>query len=191
MTIKLKSFAVLVGSIGVAAMLVPGAWAAKKKAPTQVEGIVVRVEGSNLIVNAAEEKHFQRMTVASAPTTEVLIDGKMAKLSELEPGSRVIIAPPSGTAVHIEEKRPRRAKAADSGQMEGAVVTASASELIFRTPLASGEIADAKAAINEKSVAIIDGKASKAADLKPGQYVLVLFVGGDVRRIVVQPNPGE
>lgn len=166
--------------------------AAKKPAPTSFNALVIKVDGSALLLSAADEKHFKQVAVQTDDRTQVLIEGKPGILTDLRPGQRVIISPPSGTAVKIEEKAPRNGKTPESGLMDGAVVSIDAGgHVLFYTPVSSGEIAKVQIATGDKTVVVIDGKSAAPADLKPGQYIEVAFVGGIVRRIVVQPTEGK
>ena len=176
----LASFALILG------LITANAFAAKKKEPTKVEGIVVKLDGSSLVINAADEKHFTMMTIATDTGTTVVVDGKPAKLADLQPGQRVIVAPPKGTAKEIEEKSPRKVKPSPTGEIEGPIIAVTESQVIVRTPMSSGEIADAQASTIESTKVIIDGKEAKLADLKPGQFASVVMFGGNARRIVVQ-----
>jgi hypothetical protein len=43
----------------------------------------------------------------------------------------------------------------------------------------------------DKTVILIDGKSASLSDLKPGQPLVLAFTGGNLRRIVVQPEAAE
>lgn len=165
--------------------------AAKKPPPTSFEGLVVKVEGSSVVLSAADEKHFKAVSVETDSRTEVLMDGKAAKLDELKPGERVVVSPPHGTAARIEQKPARRGKAPESGLLDGAIVSADASRIVFLSPMSSGEISRIEAATSDKTVVMIGGKTAAPADLKAGQYVVIAFTGGSVRRVVVQSSKAE
>ena len=190
MNTKLKPTVATLAVIGIVALIPAGALGAKKAPPTKFEALVVRADGTTLIVNAPEEKHFKQASVTTDAKTQVTFDGKPATLSDLKPGDRVIVSPPTGTAKAIDDKAPRKTRPPESGQVEGAVLSATADQLIFRGATSGGEIVDIKTATTAKASVSINGKAAKLADLKPGQYVLVVFFGGDVRRVVVNDQPG-
>ena len=48
--------------------------AAKKPAPTSFEALVVKVNGSSVVLDAVEEKHFKRTTVQTDSTTQVILN---------------------------------------------------------------------------------------------------------------------
>jgi hypothetical protein len=165
--------------------------AAKKPPPTSFEGLVVKVDGMVVLLSAADEKHFKPVSVETDSRTEVLMDGKAAKLDDLKPGERVIVSPPQGKAARIEQKPARRGKAPESGLLDGAIVSADPSRIVFLSPMSSGEISRIEAATSDRTVVMIDGKTAAAADLKAGQYVVIAFTGGNVRRVVVQSATAE
>jgi len=166
------------------------ATAAKKPPPTKFEAIVLKVDGATVIVNAPVEKHFNQQTVKTDAKTQITVNGKSAALTDLKAGDRVIVSPPGGTAKQIEQKAPRNTRPPEAGQVEGAVVSVSGSQLVLRSATSSGEIADMKTPVSEKASVSIDGKPGKLTDLKPGEYVMAVFFSGDLRRIVVTaPQP--
>lgn len=160
--------------------------AAKKPPPTSFNALVIKLDGSTLLLSAADGNHFKQVAVQTNDKTQVLIEGNPGALTDLKPGQRVIVSPPSGTAAKIEEKAPRNGKTPESGLIDGAVVSADAGHVQFYTPASSGQIDQVQIATGDKTVVMIDGKSATAADLKPGQYIEVAFIGGNVRRIVVQ-----
>jgi NAD(P)H-flavin reductase len=165
--------------------------AAKKPPPTSFEGLIVKVDGSSVLLNAADEKHFKPVSVETDSKTEVLLDGKTAKLDDLKLGERVIVSPPQGKAARIEQKAARRGRAPESGLLDGAIVSADAGRIVFLSPMSSGEISRIEAATSDKTVVMIDGKTAAPADLKAGQYGVIAFTGGSVRRVVVQSTKAE
>lgn len=169
-------------------LICPILLAAKKPAPTSFDALVIKSDGSTLLVNAADEKHFKQLAVQTDDKTQVLIDGKPAALRDLKPGQRVIVSPTQGTAKQIEQKEPRRGRPVESGLMDGAVASVDGGRVLFLTPTSSGEITRVEATTGDKTVVIVDGKPASPGDLKAGQYIEIAFLGGNVRRIVVQPD---
>jgi 3-dehydroquinate synthase class II len=165
--------------------------AAKKPAPTSFEALVVKLDGTSVLLSAADEKHFKQVAVETDSKTQVLVAGKVATLADLKPGQRVIVSPPKGTAARIEQKTPRHGKTPESGLLDGAMVSAGSGRVTFLSPQSNGEIAQIEAATSDKTVVMIDGKPTSPADLKAGQYVVIAFTGGSVRRIVVQSAKAE
>lgn len=111
----MKTFAQVVAVLAVMA-LVGVAWgkeagAAKdgvKKAPAKINGVVVKVEGTNLVIK--QGKAGKEVTVATDASTEVKIEGKAAKLDDLKQGMKVSISPATGTAKKIEVPAPKAPK---------------------------------------------------------------------------------
>lgn len=159
---------------------------ARKPARTSFDALVIKVDGSSLVLSAADEKHFKRVAVQTDDQTQVLIDGKPGALSDLKPAQRVIVSPRQGTARKVEKKEPRQGKPPESGLMDGAVQSAGSGRLLLYAPLSSGEIARVEVATGDKTVVVVDGKSATVGDLKPDTYIEIAFVGGKVRRIVVQ-----
>jgi hypothetical protein len=153
-----------------------------------MEALVISVDGTNLKLNSASEKQFIRVTVATNGKTEVTIDGKPGKLSALKEGDHVTVSPAKGKPTLIEAKKPHGGKAVESGLMEGRLTELSTAGALLYTPLQNGDIAAVKFPIGEKAIVVVDGKETPASNLKAGQYVMVAFVGGTVRRIIVQPT---
>ena len=174
-------------ALAIATMSVSTAIAAKKPARPTLEAIVISLDGTTLALNAAEEKHFTRITLATSAKTEVMIDGKPGKLADIKPGQVLIVTPAKGTPTLIETKKPHGGRAVESGLMEGAVAEVSGAQLLIHSPAANGDIVEVKIPLGEKTVVSINGKESAASNLKAGQYVTVAFAGGTVRRIIVQP----
>src|SRR5437763_1695930 len=90
-----------------------GAIGAKKPPRATLESLVISVDGTNLILNSADEKHFTRITLATSGKTEVTIDGKPGKLSDLKEGQHVITSPAKGAPQLVEAKKPKNGKAVE------------------------------------------------------------------------------
>jgi hypothetical protein len=163
-----------------------GSMGAKKAPPTSIEAIVVKLDGTNLIVQAADDRHFKKLEVPIGSQTVVMLEFKPGTLADLRAGERVIISPPGGTATKIEEKAAKTARISDVGLTEGFVVKVSGTDLVIRGASSKGEIVDMKVPTDSTTVVLISGKTSKLTDLTTGQSVLVVMSGGFARRIAVQ-----
>jgi hypothetical protein len=78
--------------------------AAKKDALT---GVVVEVDGANVVINARVDGEVKKVTVATDANTVVTIDGKEGKLSGLKEKMTVRVSPAKGTALKIDAKTPK------------------------------------------------------------------------------------
>lgn len=68
-----------------------------------ISGKVVKVDGTNLIIkNKDGEK-----TIATDASTVVKVDGKEAKLSDVQPDMQVMVQPDTGTAKTINARTPK------------------------------------------------------------------------------------
>jgi hypothetical protein len=161
--------------------------AAKKPPRATLEALVISVDGTKLVLDSADEKHFTRLVLATSGKTEVTIDGKPGKLSDLKEGQHVIVSPVKGTPALVEAKKPHSGRLPDSGLLEGRLAEVSSAQVLLFTPLENGDIAVVKVPVGNKTIVVVDGKETAASNLKAGQDVMVACAGGTVRRIVVQP----
>jgi len=69
-------------------------------------GTVVKVDGTNVVVQAGEKE----VTVATDENTTVTVDGKAAKLTDLQPKMDVVVTPAEGVAAKIEATTPKTAE---------------------------------------------------------------------------------
>jgi hypothetical protein len=81
---------------------------APKKKP--LRGKVVKVDGTNLVINAGKKGEEKEVTVATDAKTVVTIEGKEGKLADLHAGQRVMVTPDTGTAEKIEVPMPKAPK---------------------------------------------------------------------------------
>lgn len=81
---------------------------AAKKAPTKINGVVVKVEGTNLVIKQGKEG--KEVTVATDEKTEVVIKGQAGKLADLKEGMKVSVSPVTGTAKKIQVFTPKAPK---------------------------------------------------------------------------------
>jgi hypothetical protein len=169
------------------ALCVSTAVAAKKPPRATLEALVISVDGAKLVLDSADEKHFTRIVLATSGKTEITIDGKPGKLSDLKEGQHVIVSPVKGTPTLVEGKKPHSGKLPDSGLLEGRLAEVSSAQVLLFTPLENGDIAVVKVPVGNKTIVVVDGKETAASNLKAGQDVMVACAGGTVRRIVVQP----
>ena len=110
----MKLWTRLFAVLAVTLMVVP-AGAADKAAKPRKPGLraeLVKVEGTKLVVKVAKKGESDKeMTIATDDKTEVkLLDGKLGKLSDLKPGTRLIITPETGMAVSIQERKEKEKK---------------------------------------------------------------------------------
>ena len=82
---------------------------AKAKA---VRGKVVKVDGDKLVI--AKGKNGEEVTIATNADTKITIEGKEAKLADLQAGQVVAVTPAEGTATTIVVAAPKKEKAAKS-----------------------------------------------------------------------------
>jgi ABC-type enterochelin transport system substrate-binding protein len=75
-------------------------------APKCLTGTVVKVDGANVTVKAAEKE----VVVATNDKTVVTIDGKEAKVADLKAGMAVTVTPDTGTATKIVATTPKPAE---------------------------------------------------------------------------------
>jgi hypothetical protein len=107
MKVWTKLFAVLaivmmVSAVHAADEAKPG----KKNKP--LRGTVIKVDGSNLVINAAKKGEDKKeVTVATDAKTVITIEGKEGKLADLHEGQKVAITPDTGTAEKIEVPMPK------------------------------------------------------------------------------------
>jgi hypothetical protein len=96
-----KLFAVLAIVMMVSA--VQAADPAKPKKAKGLRGTVIKVDGTNLVINSAKKGEDKKeVTVATDAKTVVTIEGKEGKLADLHEGQRVVVTPDTGTAEKIE-----------------------------------------------------------------------------------------
>ena len=174
------------GALAVCCAIAFASIGAKKAPPTSIEAVVVKLDGTNLVVEAADDRHFKKLEVPVGPQTVVTIGDKPATLADLQGGERVIISPPGGTASKIEQKAAKAARISEVGLTEGFVVKVTGTDLVIRGASSKGEIVDMKVPTDSNTVVLISGKTSKLTDLTSGQSVLVVMSAGFARRIVVQ-----
>jgi len=70
-----------------------------------MKGVIVRVDGSNLIF---KDKKGPEVTVATTDATQVTIDGKPATLADLKEGYAVQVTATKDTAEKIIAKTPKK-----------------------------------------------------------------------------------
>jgi hypothetical protein len=93
---KLLAVAVVLG-------LVSFCVAQAEQAPASLTGTVVKVDGANVTVKAAEKE----VVVVTDDKTAVTVDGKEAKVADLKAGMTVEITPATGTAAKIVATSPK------------------------------------------------------------------------------------
>ena len=76
-----------------------------------LRGTVIKVDGTNLVINSAKKGEDKKeVTVATDAKTVVTIEGKEGKLADLHEGQRVSITPDTGTAETISVAAPKPKK---------------------------------------------------------------------------------
>ena len=71
-------------------------------AATFLRGAVVKVDGATLTVKVTKGGESKEVAVATDDKTVVNIQGKVAKLADLQAGQRVVVSPAEGTAKTVE-----------------------------------------------------------------------------------------
>jgi hypothetical protein len=107
MKVWTKLFAVLaiVMMVSAAVHAADEAKPAKKK---PLKGTVIKVDGANLVINAAKKGEDKKeVTIVTDAKTVVTIEGKEGKLADLHEGQKVAITPDTGTAEKIEVPMPK------------------------------------------------------------------------------------
>ena len=106
----MRSAALVLLFVGVIMMVMVAPVAGKgkkdKEKPTDsatLQGKVVNVEGTNVVVKAAKKE----VTVATDDKTTVTIDGNAAKVADLKAGMHVVVTPAEGIATEIKAKSPK------------------------------------------------------------------------------------
>ena len=80
----------------------------KKPKVKAVKGRLVKVDGSNLVLNVAKKgEEAKEVTIATDANTKVTIDGKEAKLSDIPAGVMVGAMPDTGVAQQIIVQTPK------------------------------------------------------------------------------------
>jgi hypothetical protein len=82
----------------------------KAKAAKAVKGKVVKVDGDKLVI--AKGKNAEEVTITTDANTKITIEGKAAKLADLQAGQMVSVSPADGTATEIVVAAPKKEKAA-------------------------------------------------------------------------------
>jgi hypothetical protein len=77
---------------------------------TTLKGKVVKVDGKSVVVSTGKKNATKEVTVATDDKTVVTIEGKDAKLADLQPGQKVVVTPDTGTATKIEVPAPKAKK---------------------------------------------------------------------------------
>jgi hypothetical protein len=111
MKVWTKRFAVMaiVAMVGIVHAADPKPPKAPKKGTT-LKGAVVKVDGTNLVVNSGKKGGDKEITVETNEKTVVTIEGKEGKLADLKPGQRVTVTPDTGVAEKIEVPIPKAKK---------------------------------------------------------------------------------
>jgi hypothetical protein len=71
--------------------------------PATLHGVVVKVEGANVVVKAVGKE----VTVATDDKTVVTLDGNAAKVGDLKAGMHVVVTPAEGIATEIKATSPK------------------------------------------------------------------------------------
>lgn len=111
----MKTWSKLAAVLAVVAM-VSAVYAADSATPKPekkkgLKGQVVKVDGTNLVINSGKKGQEKEVTVATDAKTVVTIEGKEGKLADLHAGQRVVVSPDTGTAEKIEVPTPKAKKA--------------------------------------------------------------------------------
>jgi hypothetical protein len=103
-----KLFAVLAIVMMVSAAVHAADEAKPAKKPKALRGTVIKVDGTNLVINSAKKGEDKKeVTIATDAKTVVTIEGKEGKLADLHEGQKVAITPDTGTAEKIEVPTPK------------------------------------------------------------------------------------
>jgi hypothetical protein len=93
--------------LGLAASLYAANAAKKAEKKDTLTGVVVKVDGANVVVKARVAGEVKEITVATDAKTTVTIDGKESKVSALAEKMTIKVSPAKGTATKIEAKTPK------------------------------------------------------------------------------------
>jgi hypothetical protein len=103
MGMRSAALLLLVGAIvGVMVAQVVGQGAEPAK-PATLHGKVVKVEGASVVVKT----YLKEVTVATDDKTVVTLDGKEAKVADLQAGMYVVVTPAEGVATEIKATSPK------------------------------------------------------------------------------------
>src|SRR5258706_12300982 len=106
----MKTWTKLFAVLAIVMMVSAAVHAADKANPakkTPLKGTVIKVEGTNLVINPAKKGEDKKeVTIATDAKTVVTIEGKEGKLAALHEGKKVAIPPDPGTAEKIEVPMP-------------------------------------------------------------------------------------
>ena len=89
--------------LAVVAVLGMVSFCAAQDAPKSLTGTVVKVDGANVTVKAADKE----VVVVTDENTAVTVDGAEAKVADLKAGMAVIVTPDTGTATKIVATTPK------------------------------------------------------------------------------------
>ena len=110
---RLLAMAAVVGLVSYALVAAEGD-APKRERPKGLRGVVVKVDGANLVIKkmAREEADRVEVTVLTNADTKVTIEDKDAKVADLKADMRVLITPEDAgkekAAVTIKVMPPRK-----------------------------------------------------------------------------------
>ena len=91
----------LVVGVLVAFLLAPAVSAGDK--PTTFKGTIVEIKDNTRVV--VKDKDGKKVTYDTDAKTEVVVNGKKAKVSDLNSGMEVTVTPPKGLATKIDAKK--------------------------------------------------------------------------------------
>jgi len=159
--------------------------------PRAMIGTLVKVDGSNLVVNALQGPgEWKEVTVVTDDRTELTVDHGPGKLADLRPGMRVSIIELPGTPARL-------AVVATSSGLFGAVVRIDGRNVVLRARRPGGDRKEVTVVTDEKTKVIVlgvtlggvhyPGRVVKVDDLKTGMQVQVLPVTGTAAKIIVSP----
>ena len=170
--------------LGVVGMMWADAGKGEKPKPKAegLRGIVVKVEGTNLVIKVRQkEGEPKEVTVATDEKTEVMLDGKAAKLADLKPEMRVMVTPETGTAEKVR---------ATSKGLEGAVVKVDGKNVVVKAGRGD-EAKEVTVVTDEKTKVYVGDKAGKLEDLKADMRVTVIPETGTAQKIIAMMMGGR
>ncbi len=142
--------------------------------PVAVMGMLVKVDGSNLIVNSRAGRETTEVTVATNDKTEFMVDAEPGKLADLKPEMRVVITPQGGAAIKV---------AAWSRGRMGQVVKVEGTNLTIL--LRGGEASEVTIQTDAKTKVFVGEQPGTMADIKQGSFVTVLPETGTATKVII------
>lgn len=149
--------------------------------PAGVFGTLVKVDGTNLVVEARQRgAEPKEVTVPTNDKTQFVVDAEPGKLSDLKPEMRVMITPEAGTAEKV---------VARSRGLSGMIEKVEGKNVVVNVRQRGAEPKETTVTTDEKTKIFINDKPAKLEDLKPRMFVTVLPETGTATKIIAGGPP--